>query len=734
MKAGKYNIKEFFVNRYLQKIIVPEIQRDYVWGESQVKGLLQTLSDDYKEYLNAVPPIKLDEEPELALDFFKFYKKRKYVSNIGFIYAYNDSEYAGKYFLIDGQQRITTIYILLLILANRNESIREHFKRTFLLDEANKLDYKVREAAHEFLNSLTSYMLDGKNNITDQLWMYEDYNNDRTIITILNNIKVLQKELDKLKFDEPDFYNYLCDYLEFWYFVTNISEQGEELYIYMNARGEQMQSNENIKADLLSKLTTIDSKNNYGKKWEQWQDFFWQHRAYKDSKGSHENENADKGFNEFLCCISGLENLINNLNRFYSKDDFEKKNKIETIDIIASLDLNRIEKYVLAIQYLENNKEAFKNQYFNYNKWVDNCLSDIWLLFNNENTNWFANYTDANRASERNRMVFIWSFLYFLTKIGIENLNLSETFRFLRLFYLRYYNFNRSVSTLLHTIGLIRINGVFDSIEHQLNSNLDEDGKLIEIVIDEETDSSSRTKEERLKIDLLNRYLDKSDIQKRIEELIWEIEDHKFNLNGKDVGATNISHLIDLNVNITIDELVMVRNKFFALFPKDEKNFPSVQSLLLYYGEYWYRISPYYYFNYEFDNWRRIIRGYTEKNKPLKTYFKDFFKEFCEYGGTLGEFRTDKEEQYAIKEIVNIHSLSEQLIWYNQQLGDNMWSKGNYIALREWVGNDGIFLSQFKIYNTKGDFKGYNNIELFSLLENSVKSNVSAIKENTEDE
>lgn len=39
--------------------------------------------------------------------------------------------------------------------------------------------------------------------------------------------------------------------------------------------------------------------------------FLWQHRAYKDSKGSHENENADKGFNEFLCCISGLENLIN---------------------------------------------------------------------------------------------------------------------------------------------------------------------------------------------------------------------------------------------------------------------------------------------------------------------------------------------------------------------------------------------------------------------------------------
>jgi uncharacterized protein with ParB-like and HNH nuclease domain len=35
MKAGKYSVRELFVNSYIDQIIIPEIQRDYVWGEEQ---------------------------------------------------------------------------------------------------------------------------------------------------------------------------------------------------------------------------------------------------------------------------------------------------------------------------------------------------------------------------------------------------------------------------------------------------------------------------------------------------------------------------------------------------------------------------------------------------------------------------------------------------------------------------------------------------------------------------
>lgn len=729
MKAGKYNIREFFVNRYLQKIIVPEIQRDYVWGSHQVKGLFRSILSDYKKYLNAQSPVTLEDEPEIAEDFFNFYKRRKYVSNIGFIYAYNDSEFAGKYFLIDGQQRITTIYILLLLLANRNKEIREQFKRTFLFDAVNKLDYKVREAAHEFLFNFTTYLVKGNTNIADQIWLYEEYKNDQTITSILNNTKLLQEELSSVDLNETDFYNYLCDYLEFWYFDTNISEQGEELYIYMNARGEQMQSNENIKADLLSKLESIDEKNDFGKKWENWQDFFWQHREYSDNKGVHKNENADKGFNEFLCCIGGLENLIKNRKCYYSKENFDKTNNIATTDILDSLTPQRIEEYVKALKYLEDSRETFKSQFPNYNKWVDNCISDIWQIFNSEKTNWYADFNDPNRATERNRMIFLWSFLCFITK-NIENINELETFRFLRMFYLRYFNFNRSVSTLLKTVDLICINGVLDPINHQMNGTIDADGEIVEVNIDEETDNSSRTAEERIKIHFLNKYIQEPEIQKQFEELIWQIEDHKFNLNGRDVGATNISHLVDLSQDITIDKLIEVRDRFNETFPEDKKNYHLVQSLLLYFGDYWYQVNPYYYLNYEFDNWRRIIRGYTEKNKAPKSCFNEFFQTFCEFDGTLVEFRNHLEEQNRIEDFVNVNTLREQLIWYDQHLQSKMWSKGNNVALREWVTNDGVFINQHKIYNTQGNFKGYRHVELFSLLPEEVKSEIHSFNKN----
>jgi uncharacterized protein with ParB-like and HNH nuclease domain len=116
MKAGKYSVRELFVNSYIDQIIIPEIQRDYVWGEEQIIGLLESVLEDYNKYKNGEVPLESNDLEIKAL-FKDFYKKQKYSSNIGFLYAYNDPEYVGKYFLIDGQQRITTVYLLLLALS-----------------------------------------------------------------------------------------------------------------------------------------------------------------------------------------------------------------------------------------------------------------------------------------------------------------------------------------------------------------------------------------------------------------------------------------------------------------------------------------------------------------------------------------------------------------------------------------------------------------------------------------
>jgi uncharacterized protein with ParB-like and HNH nuclease domain len=697
MKAGKYNIKELFVNRYVQQIIIPEIQRDYVWKREQVQGLLDSIINDYNLFKAAEIPLIESTDDLLVKSFAAFYKKRNYSSNIGFIYAYNDEQYHGKYFLIDGQQRITTIFIILLALASLNEGLKEKFKATYLLNQNIKLDYKVRELTHDFINAFVLHVLEGEKEFVNQHWyLPTKYNTDTTIQSWLTNFNFLSNYfIDKTENEVVDFYYFIEDQVEFWYFDTNISEQGEELYIYMNARGEQMQSNENLKADLLSKFDNIDEKNSYGILWEDWQDFFWENKG--------KNENADIGFNEFLFCIAGLENIRNGKKNIYQNiDNYGVKYAL----IKENLDISIIKRYFDAYKYLIENKENFKGAY-GYCDWVDNCLNDLKKLFNETNTNWFADIQDNNKGTERNRMIFIWSILYFNT--SNEDLNIDGSFRIMRMFYLRYHNFNRSVSTLFKTIDEICENGLLYIHELEQNNGIKNE------VDQNGNDSKQKTNDEIIRIKILNKFKDLV-VFREIESVLWEIEDHRLNLNGRNVGATNISHLIHGIETISLEQLNIIKDKFFEIFPLKEIRYLTIQNVLLYYSEYWDRVSPYYYENYRFDNWAKIIREHIINPEKETVAFKEFFKEFLDFNGSIHNFLETKKIDFT--EIEKIDDLRTQLTWYAQKLNSKLWSKGNNIALRDWENNDAFFSNQRKIINTQGNFKGYNHIEISKLVEN----------------
>ena len=317
MKTGKYTLREFFSDRDLNTIIIPEIQRDYVWGKEQINKFLESIVVDFKVYEDPDKLKKIQCDPgdeDVKLEFEKYYKRNYLSSNIGFIYAYSDSDYPGSYFLIDGQQRFTTIFLTLLVLAaNGDNNVMTKFKRTYMNEGNPKLDYRVREASHVFLYKLVQVIGEARNELSSkwikqQSWYLQDYDNDATISSIIANIDVIKSFLKEKGYIDDgsnvkeDFWEYVENYLEFWYFDTNISEQGEELYIYMNARGEFPQDNENLKADLIERLNNDRDKKMYGTQWEVWQDLFW--------KNNGKNANADNGFNEFLGCIAGVENSL----------------------------------------------------------------------------------------------------------------------------------------------------------------------------------------------------------------------------------------------------------------------------------------------------------------------------------------------------------------------------------------------------------------------------------------
>ena len=424
MKAGRYCIKELFVNRYLHQIVIPEIQRDYVWKEKEVLRLFRSIIKDFQNYKNKDVPEISSADKELEAAFSVFYKKRYCSSNIGFIYAYNDEEYQGKYFLIDGQQRITTLFLILLGLAYTNTEINKSFRKIFINQGQNsqdatiKIDYKVRDSAHQFLRKFTAHVLKRKNNFKDQSWYFSNqYKSDETIQSIMGNFEKILEEISHFDQDLSEgLFEYILNQVEFWYFDTNISEQGEELYIYMNARGEQMQQNENLKADFINDLNP-EEKNDYGIKWEEWQNFFWKNRNTDDPKS-----NADKGFNEFLSWAQFLLYFSTNPSRLHD-NDVEKYG-----DVIRGKENNLPDLSSYSVQELEN--------FFNTVKWFFKIFSKRFesdpLYFKIINDRWLQGNINQQ---DKFRLFPILYFIYKFRVNEIEGYDITELKRLIRLLF-----------------------------------------------------------------------------------------------------------------------------------------------------------------------------------------------------------------------------------------------------------------------------------------------------------
>lgn len=321
MKTGRYNIKQLLTNSEVDQVIIPEIQRDYVWEEQNVLGLLRSIYKHYQKKETLQLEIKCDGE-SLSTDVKKFltdeYMRVRYNTQVGFIYAYHDSSYAGKLFLIDGQQRLTTLSLLLLAAycENSNQASKEAYKKKYFKDKLPKLDYKVREVSHDFMVSFIDYVSSSEGNsaFENSPYYYEIYKSDVTALALLANYKVIVKFLEEnsILADRENFIDYIENYVEFNYFDTNLSEQGERLYLYMNSRGEELSEQENVRALLIGRSS---NKLDDGKKWEDWQNFFWKHRGT--------NPNSDKGFESFIK-MAAIIHLCHN-EKGETKDSLDSK-------------------------------------------------------------------------------------------------------------------------------------------------------------------------------------------------------------------------------------------------------------------------------------------------------------------------------------------------------------------------------------------------------------------------
>lgn len=684
---------------------VPEIQREYVWGKNH-RNILSSFCDDIILGRKDVPDEKLLQQriTKLAAEN-KFDEIQKIINekgagsslNIGFLYSY-EPNYRLEHFpdtgafkdtyLIDGQQRFTSLFLILFYLAVKEERKNDFIKllRYDKVISTVAFDYRVRSLTHDFIIKLINE-LETENDfseIVNSVWFIDAYNQDVTISSMVNALKIIKT---KFQDEEEQYFDFVLNKIRFWHFKTEKTNQGEELYITMNSRGKQLEENETVRAKLFEAIND-ESQAYWSEKWEIWQDYFWKNRNGKS--------NADEGFNEFLKCIAGLQSYLSNNQAFVS--DYSS---ILEEHLTSNLSLEIIESYFDAFTFIEDKRNVFAAKY-EYADWVETCTTAFKNLIINENTNWFEDYSDENKATERRRMVFIWSVLLYVAKIDRSKIDLEEIYRFLRIYWLRYNNYDRLVSIIKQRV------------EQSLNMGVWSESYRPEEIIKHKFYLNLKADENRLQ---------------SFESRIWKIEDHRLNLNGYQVDYINCSHLIDFSTLTDFKSLDTIYSKFNSLFPEDDRSYSTkINDILMFYGFYGMRRTPYYYYNYDFSSWRRIIRDLDSVQNVFSTFFKDYD------GNNLESLLETKKREFIEKSNFRIDDESKLIICNSLLdtvklyiiLCENIWKNGGFIASEEKWGDVQALTTYeknlndskpfFAVYNTKGNFRGYTYTLLHSLL------------------
>ena len=263
LKTGKnYRLCDLFSKD--NKIIIPDLQRDYCWGNTNGKEQSKSLAYNFVTSLS---------KNNFSEDF-----------NLGLIYGYEAP--LGHIQLCDGQQRITTLFLLLGML---NKKVNGNFEPLLISEDEKKDDYEpylqyaIRESSLYFLSDLVRYFFMGGNSlcvadIEKQSWYFMDYDYDPSIVSMkeaMADIESLLKDCDREKCVE--FGKYVSKKLSFLYFDMENRKKGEETFVVINTTGEPLSPTENLKPVLIYGDSN-DSYDQKAREWERWEHFFWTHR------------------------------------------------------------------------------------------------------------------------------------------------------------------------------------------------------------------------------------------------------------------------------------------------------------------------------------------------------------------------------------------------------------------------------------------------------------------------
>ena len=264
------------------KVVIPDLQRDYCWGKDAWIEKEERFADLVSGFVKRL---------------FNLYSETsgQGTQTLGLIYGFEQPK--GHIQICDGQQRLTTLFLLLGYVNTKAEYVFSDY----LMSQAERgddyephLQYAIRESTLYFLSDLTKEVfIEGRSSLESVLkayqrdpvqkfpdWYFREYDLDASIQNMLVALGSIDHVASEQSFNDwKGFGNYLLNNLQFLYYDMGTRSRGEETYVVINTTGEPLSPTENIKPIVIGRIDHVERKKKCSDEWENREDWFWKNRG-----------------------------------------------------------------------------------------------------------------------------------------------------------------------------------------------------------------------------------------------------------------------------------------------------------------------------------------------------------------------------------------------------------------------------------------------------------------------
>lgn len=259
IKCEKKVIREIFNMWYC----IPDYQRAYVWDTDQVRDLLDDTISAYRE----------NKEAQYFLGSMVLKINEKSENNVSYT----------EYELLDGQQRITTVFLILACMRDMLTDYPQYQNSLagFVYQaedailqqpERMRIIFNIRSDVRDFVNehikplhgTCDSALLKDKMQAKDV---------NISIRNMANAMLVAHEFLEENKSDIIGYLSYFLNKVLMIYVATEELQDAFQLFTVLNNRGVKLSSSDILKAENLKELSAVD-RTSWATRWEEMETYF----------------------------------------------------------------------------------------------------------------------------------------------------------------------------------------------------------------------------------------------------------------------------------------------------------------------------------------------------------------------------------------------------------------------------------------------------------------------------